>query len=721
MKEVHVGLLVDEISNLFSQLICNGAYKACQETGAKLSLFFGGFYENTYQKFGYQKNMIYPLADTKDLDFLIVSISSICRESANKQKLLSYFKDVPIVTLNQSFEGISSVLIDNETGLKEALEYIITNCENHSFAMVAGPVSNNGSNIRKRVFVQTLKKYGLENEIYVEHAPLMERSSVESIRTVFKKKPQTDVLICVNDELAISAYTVCAELGKTVGKDVLILGFDDIHEASCLQPGLSSIKSPIEDLGYEAVLKGMESLSTKTASHKVLPTKFVLRNSLGNHDFLESPLLKEMESLFQEEINFEQFWQQVVLYLQEDILSLKRIMEIIYHSDMKDASNLLRSNSEMVDFFGLGHDFMKVDVMMFVELIENFSHFAILHTNFETEDQSYNAHRHVEKMLHQVASQLNSNLVQLENIRYIETLQINTLARKVMMFENEAECHRNILSSLKELDIQNAQIYLFDHEPECLSFNALPNKIRLSGEIVEGQEKIYQDGDMVSLNRIISKTEKWQSNRPISILSIYSNTKLFGYILCDVSLERYAQMEFLSIHIATSLHTLSLMKDLKNQSRKDVLTGLYNRRGFEEKVGGYFRRNKQSGNGDFYILLADIDELKKINDNYGHKVGDIAIRKGADILRQAFGTNGFLVRLGGDEFLAIVKMAKEEAIVESLERAQKQINQEIPLDKDTNFSYGMKRIDDVERMNLDDLLKEVDILMYKHKKTKKKG
>ena len=97
-----------------------------------------------------------------------------------------------------------------------------------------------------------------------------------------------------------------------------------------------------------------------------------------------------------------------------------------------------------------------------------------------------------------------------------------------------------------------------------------------------------------------------------------------------------------------------LAKQIEEMYRQDILTGLYNRNGlmaaYQEMVSDHGQEKISEG---ITIVLADLDGLKKINDNYGHGEGDHAIHTVAQALKNACPKNAVCARFGGDEMLAI--------------------------------------------------------------------
>jgi diguanylate cyclase (GGDEF)-like protein len=88
---------------------------------------------------------------------------------------------------------------------------------------------------------------------------------------------------------------------------------------------------------------------------------------------------------------------------------------------------------------------------------------------------------------------------------------------------------------------------------------------------------------------------------------------------------------------------------LETHATRDPLTGLPNRRGFTEKLAKEFERALQ-WDWPIAMLVADLDHFKRVNDRFGHPVGDVVLAAAAQLLREAAGPLDHLARLGGEEF-----------------------------------------------------------------------
>lgn len=96
-----------------------------------------------------------------------------------------------------------------------------------------------------------------------------------------------------------------------------------------------------------------------------------------------------------------------------------------------------------------------------------------------------------------------------------------------------------------------------------------------------------------------------------------------------------------------------LNEELYNESIKDGLTGVYNKKYITMLCQEEFEKAKQ-GQIPFTIAVFDIDHFKKVNDNYGHLIGDNVLKKVAELINEELGTKGILGRFGGEEFMILM-------------------------------------------------------------------
>lgn len=134
----------------------------------------------------------------------------------------------------------------------------------------------------------------------------------------------------------------------------------------------------------------------------------------------------------------------------------------------------------------------------------------------------------------------------------------------------------------------------------------------------------------------------------------------------------FALLQMLNEQLGACLTNLNLREILHLQSIHDVLTGLYNRRYLEEMVQQEIYR-AQRNNTTFGIMMIDIDHFKKVNDEYGHKVGDEVLQALAHTFKAHIRRGDIACRWGGEEFILYLYETNLDTIVERSEELRRSI------------------------------------------------
>lgn len=164
----------------------------------------------------------------------------------------------------------------------------------------------------------------------------------------------------------------------------------------------------------------------------------------------------------------------------------------------------------------------------------------------------------------------------------------------------------------------------------------------------------------------------------------------------------------------------NLEDKLKELSITDELTGLHNRRGFFT-IGDHLLKMSKRDKRGIYMLYADIDNLKHINDTLGHREGDNVLIDFANILKGIYRDSDIITRLGGDEFSVIPVGFAGDSIDTIHNRLQNNLNAYNKSNKrkyKLSMSAGIVYYDPASPCSLDDLLAEADKKMYEQKKKK---
>ncbi len=172
--------------------------------------------------------------------------------------------------------------------------------------------------------------------------------------------------------------------------------------------------------------------------------------------------------------------------------------------------------------------------------------------------------------------------------------------------------------------------------------------------------------------------------------------------------------------LADQIHSLARVQDLTNEVYKlaalDPLTGLYNRRSGEQRLSEEISRATRYQR-PLTVLLIDLDGLKQTNDKLGHAAGDMVLKSFAERLQRAIRGSDLAVRLGGDEFMALLPECRTEEVrhvinrIEGLEAEYE--GTKIPC----RFSRGWTDYRPGE--SAEELLKRADEALYANKRSSK--
>ena len=162
-----------------------------------------------------------------------------------------------------------------------------------------------------------------------------------------------------------------------------------------------------------------------------------------------------------------------------------------------------------------------------------------------------------------------------------------------------------------------------------------------------------------------------------------------------------------------------LERELRYLALTDDLTCLYNRRGFFACATQQLKLARRNGQSSL-LFFCDLDNLKSINDAYGHREGDRALVRTADALEDVFRDSDVMARLGGDEFAVLAFEASsrnEDSILHRLEKSLRNANEQEPR-YDLALSVGVSRSEPMDHITLADLMAQADRAMYEKKKSK---
>lgn len=157
--------------------------------------------------------------------------------------------------------------------------------------------------------------------------------------------------------------------------------------------------------------------------------------------------------------------------------------------------------------------------------------------------------------------------------------------------------------------------------------------------------------------------------------------------------------------------------ELEKLASEDPLTGVNNRRKFEERLEQEFYRSRRYDH-PMCVAIVDVDTFKAINDSHGHAVGDEVLKRVAGLLRSGLRKSDIVARIGGDEFAAVLPESDSESVVGILEKLGQELSEmDFNGDKgqfNISCSIGIACISE-DCQSIGDLMRRADLAMYEAK------
>lgn len=249
-----------------------------------------------------------------------------------------------------------------------------------------------------------------------------------------------------------------------------------------------------------------------------------------------------------------------------------------------------------------------------------------------------------------------------------------------------------------------------------------PEKMRVRFAYENGQNA-GQQGEV--LEDIFPKFEKG-SGGDYLFLPLHFDEQAVGYFVIQNGVYLMEKQYLFQVVNAlnTALENLHRNEKLEYMNRvlsrmylMDSMTGLYNRRGYQQLFENFLARIHQAGERAL-IMFLDLDRLKLINDTLGHEYGDYAIVVVGDVLRSHCDKDCMAARIGGDEFLLVKRLDSEEEARRLKENILCQMDhqaEDVRFPMELTVSMGIVVSDPLSGKCLEDYRKEADRMMYKEK------
>lgn len=290
-KRYNIGLVTGNVEDDFPNQICKGAIQATAELDDNLFIvpvkYFDRYdFTDPLQKYEYQYNTLISYAQVHSLDIVLLCLGNISSiHETRSAEIINGFGDIPIILIASELEGYSSVCYANEAGLTEGIEALVTRENRNRIGIITGYTTNKDSYERLETYKKVLQAHNLPIDESLICCTYFDDKCRTDAAAFIDSNPDLDAIVCGNDAIAAVVYDLLQKRGILVGKDISVIGFDDIPGSKYLTPPLASVKAGAYDLGSRAVIQAHRKLLTGTMGQVEqfrVSTKFLYRSSLGS-------------------------------------------------------------------------------------------------------------------------------------------------------------------------------------------------------------------------------------------------------------------------------------------------------------------------------------------------------------------------------------------------------------------------------------------------------
>ncbi|MBN1412263.1 MAG: GGDEF domain-containing protein [Spirochaetales bacterium] len=707
------------------------------------------------------QNVIFELAHSNRFDGIIIVSGTIGQYITDEDLLLfsNNFKTKPIISIGLLIKDIPSIIINNKSGVENAVTHLIEVHGIKKIACVRGPKGHFEADARFEGYKAALKKHQIPyNPDLVLQGDFWIEAGYKAVQTLLMKKSIIpDAIIMPDDETALGAYNAAVERDLKVPEDLKIIGFDNSNESRYHNPPLASVSQPYNDMAVTAIKAIIRLIDKKkTRQQYILSAIFIPRDSCGCvvHE-LKKPVLLIPKTGARHKNRNKNHIQSSAVFKKFNQRTVK--IKSIPASMKKATARIIRKMIECIDnykpaysFFSELYPYARDSISNELDLSLVINYLDILHDIYtETITEDPRTKVYIQNFIEDIKSHINR--IYMRKNAY-EKSQIDRELAGFRMFNSRLYSVPDLdhlisvlTGSLPEFGISSCYLILYDDSPvKNNSFSwQLPEQSGIVLALKDASRLYIENGRQSFPTKKILPDFFFpvNSKKHFIIMALKYKEEQFGFIIFEYGARVDLAYETICVYLNSALKVIALFdkqkkveaklslametleqtnKVLHSLSLKDDLTGLYNRRGFlhlSKQQYEISKRTKQT----IALIFIDLDGLKLINDNYGHLEGDWAIQKTAEILQMIFRKSDIIGRLGGDEFIILAVDMNEFFLSTILDRITTQcrtINNESNKPFILSMTCGTHIYRGEDNISFDELIETADNKLYELKRKK---
>jgi DNA-binding LacI/PurR family transcriptional regulator/anti-anti-sigma regulatory factor/putative methionine-R-sulfoxide reductase with GAF domain len=277
-----IGLLAEVGRSPYHRALWKGFIDAASELDVNLIWYWNDVLRASEDSM--QRNIFHDLITVERVEGLLISGTlGNYVTTAEFRSFIDHYRPMPMVGITQT-PGLPCVVVDNGVGIRDTVAHLIEVHGYRRIAFICGSENNEEAAVRYRAYVDVLEEHGLPlAPDLVAPGTFIYQAGLDAVHLLLdERKVKFEAVVAANDWMALGALRALEDRGIRVPDDVALAGFDDTREAMASNPPLTTVRQPIQQLGYAGIRLMLKLLAGEQAPEQtMLPTRLVVRQSCG--------------------------------------------------------------------------------------------------------------------------------------------------------------------------------------------------------------------------------------------------------------------------------------------------------------------------------------------------------------------------------------------------------------------------------------------------------
>jgi diguanylate cyclase (GGDEF)-like protein len=733
-KSLLIGFLIDEISSIYATEIIRGIKQEAKIQGHKIILF-PGCNLNHPDNFEFQANVIYSYISKCHLDALIMASGTFRNYITDEdfEKFYRPYKSIPLVSLNVPLDGIHSIIIDNKTGITDAVSHLVEYHRCRQIAFIKGPDENPEARDRLNAYINAMKNEQLEiDERLIVNGTFTTSSGFEAAEKLCSANVPFSSIIAANDDMAIGAMDYFKSINKRIPQEISVIGFDDSELSKYYEPPVSTVTQNLIEQGIVAVGTAVDLCENVVVPFvKTIPTRLIIRNTCGCN------AASKTLSILTNKSNYDSFDEDEFFLYNTAYKPYYQIIDNCIKKELEQGKiekNIYSSFHTILyecNEFGLDFEIWKEVLLLLA---------------YKWKLKTYGTTN--EMFIEKIAGGLQAVL--LDTVRVIET-------RKISEYRKTAFAFRTAYSRLVSMsDIESLSAILIKNLPELeintcfIAYYAkeIHNDRNTAWDIPRYAEIIaaIEKGEPIDLSTVdktyspfVSFVPEWflEQNDSLVLIAkaLYVNETQIGVALIEHGKHLGIYYETILLQISNMIKDAMLYSEKKkvdkllteknlinidteyicDGKKVDPVTELFNRRTFVQ-IADQCLKQIEKDPSKVSLILITIDNFHDITSSYGIEFQIMLLQKTAEIIKKCFSSSIINARICDNEFAVLFTdldqftlSALKIQLLDNIIKLNNELNK--PFTLTLNVAIVNVGNDDVPDISISKLISRADILV----------